>query len=139
MARIAALIVVALLTAMPAAAVAATNPFVPAPQQAPQNAAPTQAPAPTPAPVTTTTSNDGGISDGQVALLSLAGVALIVGIWMIIMRDARRATAGRVNTGRSRRDDDGTVRTGGRATKAAHRSRKLSPAERQRRKRGKAR
>lgn len=139
MVRIAALVVVVAL-ALPTAALAASNPFVPAPQQAPQNQAPTQqAPtAPAPAPVTPRT-NDGGISSGQVALLSLAAVALIAGIWTVIVRDARRATAGRVRTGRARRDDDGALRTGGRATKAARRSRKVSPAERQRRKRGKAR
>ena len=132
--------VVLALAALPATAGAVTNPFVPAPaQQAPAQQAPAQQ-APTPTPVApTTTGNGGGISNGQVALLSLAAVALIAGIWMVIVRDARRATAGRVRTGRSRRDDDGAVRTGGSATKASHRSRKLSAAEKQRRKRGKAR
>jgi uncharacterized protein HemX len=134
MVRLAAMLAVLALAAMPAAATAASNPFVAAPtQQAPAQ----QAPAPTPAPVPTTSSN-GGIGDGQVVLIMLGAVALIAGIWMVIMRDARRATAGRGSTG-VRRDDDGSIRTGGRATKAAHRSRKLSSAERQRRKRGKAR
>jgi hypothetical protein len=138
MARLATIVaVVALLAASPAAIAAAPqpNPFLPGagaqqgaqepvqPQQAPVQQAPTQ-------------STDNGIGSGTIALVVIGLIALIGGIWVVIMRDARRATAGRVRTRTSRTDPDVGRRSGSRPPP---RSRKPSPAERRRRQRGRAR
>jgi len=132
MARFVALMAVAALAVAPAAAVAASNPLLPAP--APQQQAPQQAPAPAPAqtqaPVQNTDPN-GSLAGWQVVLIGLGVIALIGGIWIVIVRDAKRATAGRV------RAADAAPR-GASATRAGRRSRKLSAEERRRRKRGRA-
>jgi len=134
MARFVALTVVAALAAAPAAAVAATNPLLPTPAPQQQAPAQTQAPAPaqtqTRAPVQNTDPN-GSLAGWQVALLGLGVVALIGGIWIVIARDAKRATGGRVRTADA-------APSGASATRAARRTRKLSAAERRRRKRGRA-
>jgi hypothetical protein len=143
MARIAAIVVLAVLAAMPAAASAAPSgsggglqqqaPAQPAPAPAPEQSllqTPEQeAPAPAPEPVTTTDS--GTIDRADLLLIVLVIAALMAGIWYVIARDARRATAGRVRT-----EPAGGV--GGSATRAGRRSRKLSADERRRRKRGRA-
>jgi hypothetical protein len=134
MARIVALMAAALLAAAPAAtSVAAAPP--PEPQQSPFQQAPrqnqvgeqptTQAPA-----SAQTQADDGSIGAGQGLLIGAGIVALIGGIWFVIARDARRVTAGRVPSA------DGSP--GGSATRASRRSRRLSAAERRRRKRGRA-
>lgn len=140
MVRIVALLVVLTLAAVPAAALAAA-PVQPGSQEQPllQNqAAPVpqdQAPAPTPAP-TRDQADDGSIGSGQMLLIGLGIAALIGGIWVVIARDARRATAGRRHA-HAAGVDSGAGR-GGSATRSARRTRKLSAAERQRRKRGRA-
>ena len=139
MARIVALVVVAVLAAAPAAGVAAIPP--PEPQQSPfqQTPAPTQnavgeQPLPA-APAPTQQTVDNGSLDGRETLLIAVGVvALIGGIWFVISRDAKRVTAGRLPS----RDDPLAAGRGGSATRAARRSRRLSTEERRRRKRGRA-
>lgn len=139
MVRIVALIVVAVLAAAPAAALGAAQAPTPAqsllgvpPSTTPAQEQPVQQAPAQQAPAQQTEADSGSISGAQVVLIGLAVVALIGGIWFVIARDARRATAGRVRTA------DAEVR-GGSATRAARRSRKLSAAEKQRRKRGRAR
>lgn len=139
MARIVALIVVAALAGAPAVAVAAVQQPTPA-QSLLQGAAETQPPEapatqPQQAPATTTTTTESGSLSGvQVLLIAVAVVALIGGIWIVIARDAKRATAGRTRPV----DAELLGGRGGSATRAARRSRKLSAAEKQRRKRGRA-
>jgi hypothetical protein len=136
MARFVALAIVAALAAAPAmgaVAIAADpqpNPFLPAPE-------PTggQEPVPQEAPVVPTTSQDDGrIGDGTLVLLLIGAGGLLGGIWVVISRDARRATAGRVGP-----RDGALEAAAARGSRAPARSRKVSPAERRRRKRGRAR
>jgi hypothetical protein len=140
MARIVVLIVVGVLAAAPAAGVAAAPP--PDPTQSPFQQAPpqnqieeqpgeTQAPAPAPAPQQTQL-DDGSIGGTELLLIGVGIVALIGGIWFVIARDAKRVTAGRVPAA------DGGGLGGRSATRASRRSRRLSAAERRRRKRGRA-
>jgi hypothetical protein len=134
MARSAAIIAVAAaLAATPAVAVAAQpNPFLPQQERSTQEAPP-QAPAPAPAPVQETVRP---IDRGTLGLIVLGVCALIGAIWFVIARDARRATQGRVRSGRG----DALAASSGRgATRAPPRGRRLSSAERRRRKRGRAR
>jgi hypothetical protein len=92
-------------------------------------------PAPAPAQ-TSQTEADSGSLGARDALLVAAGIAaLIGGIWFVIARDARRATAGHVRTVDSAVGDG----RGGSATRSARRTRRLSADERKRRKRGRAR
>jgi hypothetical protein len=86
-------------------------------------------------PVSQTEADNGSVGGGQLALIALAIVGLIGGIWFVIARDARRVTAGRMPS------PDGEVGAGrgGSATRAARRGRRLSADERKRRKRGRAR
>jgi hypothetical protein len=133
MARIVALLVVGVLAAAPAAGLAAAPPPDPtqSPFQAPsQNQVGEQPAQQAPVPVQPTQADNGSISSGEVLLAVVAVVALIGGIWFVISRDARRATAGHV------RSTESVV--GGSATRASRRSRRLSAAERKRRKRGRA-
>ncbi|HEX7292481.1 MAG TPA: hypothetical protein VF250_15285 [Conexibacter sp.] len=135
MARIVALIVAATLAAAPAAGLAAAPPD---PTQSPFQQAPSQnqvgeqpEPTPTPAPREV---DDGSIGGREALLIGVGVVALIGGIWVVISRDAKRATAGLVRSG------DGALGEGrgGSATRAARRTRRLSAAERRRRRRGRA-
>jgi len=133
MARIVALMAVAVLAATPAAALAAGG----ARSLLQDNAAQQQ---PAPAPVQTTPVpqptrvESGSIGARETLLIALGVVALIGGIWFAIARDARRATAGRLP---SQADAPGSGR-GGSATRAARRGRRLSAEERRRRRRGRA-
>jgi hypothetical protein len=139
MVRFVALLVLAALAAMPAAALGAP----PAQQQSPfQQQAPAPSPEPvveptTPAPAPTTqTEADGGSLGTRDAVLVAVGIAVLIGgIWFVIARDAKRATAGHVRTGDSALGEG----RGGSATRAGRRSRRLSADERKRRKRGRAR
>jgi hypothetical protein len=139
MSRLVALLVVALaLSASPALGAAApqANPFLPQ-QEAPQGA---QEPVPqqqAPVQQAPTTSADTGIGSGTILLVVIGLIALVGGIWVVIMRDARRATEGRVRVRTSRTDDPDVARRSG--SRPPPRSRKPSPAERRRRKRGRAR
>jgi len=137
MARLAAILAVVALAATPAAALAAAqpNPFLPQQeqQQAPQEAPAQEAPAPQQAPAQQ--SGDTSIGGGTILLVIVGLAALIAGIWVVIVRDARRATKGRMRVQTSRADPDAARR----ASRAAPRGRKLSAEERRRRKRGRAR
>jgi hypothetical protein len=133
MARIVALIAVAVLAATPAAGLAAAAP--PESQQAPFQQAPGrnevgEQPVTAPAPTPQTQVDDGSIGTREALLIFAGIVALIGGIWFVISRDAKRATAGRLPTAGSS--------TGSTATRASRRSRRLTAAERRRRKRGRA-
>jgi hypothetical protein len=130
MARIVAIVVAVMLAATPAAALAADPPALL------QDTATQQAPVPVQqTPTTQTTVDDGSIGTGELLLIGLGIAVLFGGIWFVISRDARRATAGRIRT------VDGGMGEGrgGNATRAGHRTRRLSAAERKRRKRGRAR
>src|SRR5215218_4977433 len=140
MARIIALLVLAALAAMPAAALGATatqeqqSPFQQAPAQSQDQPAPQTTPAPTPAPVTQTEADSGSLSTRDGILIVVGIAALIGGIWFVIARDAKRVTGGHVRTTDSALGDG----RGGSATRAGRRTRRLSSAERKRRKRGRA-
>ena|SRR5437763_15573308 len=140
MVRIVALLVLAALAATPAAALAAA----PAQQQPLQQQAPAPsqnqvgeqtAPTPAPAPTTQTQADTSSFGARDALLVAAAIVALIGGIWFVIARDAKRATAGHVRPADSALGDG----RGGSATRSARRSRRLSADERKRRKRGRAR
>lgn len=141
MARIAALLVLVALAATPAAALAATaaqeqqSPLQQPPAQSQNQVGEQTAPTPTPAPVVQTQADSGSLSTRDGILIAVGIVALIGGIWFVIARDARRATAGHVRTTDSALGDGRS----GSATRSARRSRRLSAGERKRRKRGRAR
>jgi hypothetical protein len=87
------------------------------------------------APVTTTSSS-GGLSGLDAILIGAVAVLLLCGIAFWVWRDSRRHAAELAHHA-----SDDTV-YGGRAhsgSKTPHKPRKLKPAERKRRKRGKAR
>jgi hypothetical protein len=133
MARIVALMAVALLAAAPAAVLAAAPPE---PQQSPFQQAPPQnqvgeQPVPTQAPAPQTQVDDGSIGAKETLLIAAGIVALIGGIWFVIARDAKRVTAGRVHTADSSLGGAST-------TRASRRTRRLSAAERKMHKRGRA-
>jgi hypothetical protein len=117
MARLAVLLlVVAALAALPAAGTAASIPVEVSKQQ--------EAP---PRPAT-----ENGVSDSQLALMALGAVVLIAGIWVVIVRDARRRVPEHKRRAAARASDAPGAR------RARARGRKLSPAERRRRKRSRA-
>ncbi|MDW5594602.1 hypothetical protein VSS74_09655 [Conexibacter stalactiti] len=141
--RFAALIaVVVALAAMPAAALAQENPFVPPlQQQAPSQPAPSTPPPPAPVE---DRDDDDGFGGAAVAVVGLIVIALIGGIWFAISRDARRHAPDRrrVHTARTEPDAAELATPGSRGrhhTRSAPRSRKPSRQEQKRRKRGKAR
>lgn len=136
MLRIAALLVLATLAAMPAAALGAAPAQQPLQQQAPapsqnQVGEQTTTPTPTPAP---TQASDRSFGARDILLVVAGIVALIGAIWFVIARDAKRATAGHVRPADSALGEG----RGGSATRSARRSRRLSADERKRRKRGRA-
>ena len=102
----------------------------------PQSSAPTQTQAQTITPVVTTSSSAGGsISSPDALLVALGAVVVLAAIAYFIWSDARH------HVGLLRRAAPAGTATGapGRGSKAAPKSRKLKPAERRRRKRGRAR
>jgi hypothetical protein len=135
MARIVTLLIVAVLAAAPAAGLAAapadpTQPptFEQTPSQS-QNLV-GEEPTQTQAPPRPADLDDTSVGGREALLIGVGIVALIGGIWFFIARDAKRVTAGRVPAA-----DSGSGRS---ATRASRRSRRLSTAERRRRKRGRA-
>jgi uncharacterized protein YcfJ len=130
-----ALLALAALAAGPSAALGAPatqeqqSPFQQAPAQS-QNQVEEQT-TPTPVPVTQTEADNGSLSTRDGLLIAAGIAALIGGIWFVIARDAKRATGGHVRTADS-------ALGGGSATRTSRRSRRLSAAERKRRKRGRA-
>jgi hypothetical protein len=97
-----------------------------------QNATPTTTTATV--PVTTTTGSN-GVSSTDAVLIAVVAVLLLGGIAFYVWRDSRGLAK---SIGHHARDD--TAYAGAHAgSKAARKSRKLKPAERKRRKRGRAR
>jgi hypothetical protein len=109
---------------------ATSNPFSPG---LPVTPAPTPtAPTATTPTTTTTSTSGGGLSGADAVAIAIGAIALIAGISLYIWRDARRRAPVRHHMA--------SAEEGGRAgTKARPKPRKLSPAERRRRKRGRAR
>jgi hypothetical protein len=124
--------------ALPSAAVAQTsdtNPLSPGFPQ-PSVSVPTTTSAPVvPTVQTTTTAGSGsGFSGGSVVIVAIGAIVVLGGISFFIWRDARR----RAPT-KSRALPAGIEEGRRSGSKARAKPRKLSPAERRRRKRGKAR
>jgi hypothetical protein len=82
-------------------------------------------------PATSTSSTGGGLSGVDAILIAVIAIGVLAGIWMFVIRDARRQSAG-VNL-----DDDPFLEKR-KGSQAPQKSRKLSAAERKRRKRGRA-
>ncbi|HUE28814.1 MAG TPA: hypothetical protein VMP89_18720 [Solirubrobacteraceae bacterium] len=117
--------------ALPAAALAAgSNPLAPGLPQ-PGGSVPTTPTPPIINPTTTSSTSGGGLSSSSVLIIAIGAVVLIVGISMFIWRDARRRAPVR--------HAHATPESGRSGSKRPVKPRKLSPAERRRRKRGRAR
>ncbi|MBV8429623.1 MAG: hypothetical protein JO244_00550 [Solirubrobacterales bacterium] len=120
--------------AVPATAAAqgtnTTNPFSPGLPVAPATT-PT-ASTPTVVPTTTSTTGGNSLGGGGVVAIAVGALVLLGGISLFIWRDARRRAPVRHAHG----DLGIGARTG---SKPRAKPRKLSPAERRRRKRGRAR
>jgi hypothetical protein len=86
------------------------------------------------APVTTSTSS-GGISGGDAVLIAVIAVLVLSGIAFFVWRDSRRHAA-QIGHGHEEPMYGARAHSG---SKTPHKPRKLKPAERKRRKRGKAR
>ena len=137
-------VMLAVLAGLPATALAGTtstpspdttNPFSPG-VPIPQATAPsTTATTPTVLQTTTSGSSSSGLSSTSAIEVAIVAVIVLGGIALFIWRDARRrAPLRRTAAG----DVVGMPGTSSRATKAPPKPRKLSPAERRRRKRGRA-
>lgn len=123
------------LLAVPGAALAqggASNPFAPG-LPVPNGAAPTtSAPPPIVAPTTTSSSSGSGLSGSAAVVIAIGAIVLLGGISFFIWRDARRRAPVR--------HAHATAGLGARSgSKRPVKPRKLSPAERRRRRRGRAR
>jgi hypothetical protein len=131
-----------LCTALPAVALAAsTGPGNPLTPGLPQNPATSPTTSPAPAPTSTvvgtnsaTSANGPTLSGGSATAIAVGALVILGGISLFIWRDARRRAPVR---GRSAVDGPEGSRRGG--SKPRTKPRKLSPAERRRRKRGRAR
>ena len=132
---IATALAVVLVLGLPAGALAqsaSTTPFSPF-NPLPPTPPPTT-PTATPTLPTTTTSSGGSLSGGSVVAIAVGAVVLLAGISLFIWRDARRRAPVRRRTKLATSPDGSAARARQRA-----KPRKLSPAERRRRKRGRAR
>ena len=119
---------VAISLALPATALAASpfTPGLPSTSTSTTTAPPVQ-------PVTSTSPTDTGLSGTGIVAIAIGAIVVIGGIGFFIWRDARRRapTRGRLSAA--------TAGPGGRpGSKQRAKPRKLSPAERRRRKRGRA-
>jgi hypothetical protein len=125
---------VSLTLALPPSAAAqgtASNPFSPLP---PATGPTPTAPTPTVTTATTTSTTGSGLSSGDAIAIAVGALLVLGGISFFIWRDARRRAPVR------RRSALATAGEGTRSgSKPRVKSRKLSPAERRRRKRGRAR
>ena len=86
------------------------------------------------APVTSSTSS-GGLSGGDAVLIAVIAVLVLSGIAFFVWRDSRRHAA-QIGHGHEEPMYGARAHSG---SKTPHKPRKLKPAERKRRKRGKAR
>ncbi|MDQ6817979.1 MAG: hypothetical protein M3018_11335 [Actinomycetota bacterium] len=112
-----------------AAQVTSTNPFAPFPQ----TSTPTAAQPTLPTPLTTTNASSGAnLGAGAAIVIGVGALVVLGGISFFIWHDARRRAPVRSRAA--------TATAGGRpGSKPRDKPRKLSPAERRRRKRGRAR
>jgi hypothetical protein len=120
--------------ALPGAAAAQsgdTNPLSPGLPVSPAPT-PTATAPPTVTPITTPTSG-GSLSGGGIVAIAIGALVILGGISLYIWRDARRRAPARHRAVSARGGE------GGRAATKRVKPRKLSPAERRRRKRGRAR
>jgi predicted PurR-regulated permease PerM len=100
----------------------------------PADAAQATQPQTTTVAATTTSSGSGGLSGSGALVIGLVAFGLLAGIVFFVFRDSRRHATARthsVGAGLPGHTPGGS--------KAAHKTRKLSAAERKRRKRGRAR
>jgi hypothetical protein len=129
-------IALALTLVLPSAAAAqgttTANPFAPGLPSAPATT-PT-ATTPTVAPTTTSSTSGGGLGGGGVVAIAIGALVLLGGISFFIWHDARRRAP--VRHGMAHAGGGEFAHSG---SKARAKPRKLSPAERRRRKRGRAR
>jgi hypothetical protein len=131
---LAALIGAALTLPAAAAAQTGTNPLTPGFPQ-PSVSVPTTSTTVVPTVQTTTTAGSGsGFSGNSTVIIAIAAIVVLGGISFFIWRDARR----RAPT-KSRALPGGIEEGRRQGSKAPAKPRKLSPAERRRRKRGRAR
>jgi hypothetical protein len=107
------------------------NPFTPGLPATPATT-PT-ATTPTVVPTTTSTSSSGGLGGGGVIAIAIGALVLLGGISFFIWHDARRRAPVRAGMAHAAGGEFG--RSG---SKPKAKPRKLSPAERRRRKRGRA-
>lgn len=112
-----------------------TSPFSPGVPQAPITVPTQTAPPVATAPATGTSTSGSGLSGGSAVAIAIGALIVLGGISYFIWRDSRR----HVRMRPSGADAAGTVTGGSRGSKAPPKPRKLSPAERRRRKRGRAR
>jgi hypothetical protein len=101
-----------------------------------QNAAATQTPQVAPTPVASTTTSSGGLSGLDAILIAIVAVLVLGGIAFWVWFDSR-SQAARVGHGNPDEPLYGARAHSG--SKTPHKQRKLKPAERKRRKRGRAR
>ena len=120
------------LLAVPAS-VLAQSPGNPLSPGIPVSPAPTTTTA-TPTIISTSTSTNSGLSGADAIFIAVGAVVVLAGISFFIWRDARRRAPVRRHAAVD--GADGRARTG---SKPRTKPRKLSPAERRRRKRGRAR
>jgi hypothetical protein len=110
-----------------------TNPLSPGLPQSPSAVPTTTTPTVT-AVQTTSTAGSSGLSGTGTLIIAVGALVILAGISFFIWRDARRRAPVRARGGAIAEDGAGT-RSG---SKARAKPRKLSPAERRRRKRGRA-
>jgi hypothetical protein len=132
----AVLVTLASVLAAPSAALAqsATSPFSPG-LPASQGSTLT-ATAPTTVTASGTSSSNSGLSGSGVIVIAVGALIVLTGISFFIWRDARRRAPVRHRAVRATAGDGSATRSG---AKQRVKPRKLSPAERRRRKRGRAR
>lgn len=110
-----------------------TSPFSPG---VPVSPVTTTSSTTTPVVVSTSSSSGGGLSGSDAILIAVGAVIVLVGVSAFIWRDARRHAPARGAGAASSANILDGARSG---SKAPPKPRKLSPAERKRRKRGRAR
>jgi hypothetical protein len=120
--------------ALPPAAALAQGPSNPLAPGIPQAPVTTPTATPTITNQTTTGPGDSGLSGGATLGIAIGAIVLLVGISFFIWRDARRRAP--VKHHAAHADAGVGARSG---SKRPPKPRKLSPAERRRRKRGRAR
>lgn len=133
--RIAAGLLGVALSLSPAVALAQgpSNPLSPGLPASPITT-PTATTPPIANPTTSSNPGDSGLSGGATIAIAIGAIVLLVGISFFIWRDARKRAP--VKHHAAHADAGIGVRSG---SKRAPKPRKLSPAERRRRKRGRAR